>query len=111
RWPSFQPETIKTFIEWFAPLGALGVALLMVSRIPYPHLTKQILRGRRPFSHLVQVVVAGFTLVLIWDVALVLSFWLYALAIPAWYLAARSIRHGMVPVPKPATGIDDRLPS
>jgi len=30
----------------------------MVSRIPYPHLVTQLLRGKRSFSHVVTIVVA-----------------------------------------------------
>src|SRR5205085_11657718 len=71
HWPAATPEVVRWF-EVFAPVGALVVALLMVSRVPYPHLTKQILRGRRHFSHLVQVLVAVFVIVLIpeWAIAL-----------------------------------------
>jgi CDP-diacylglycerol--serine O-phosphatidyltransferase len=92
RWPPLDPEHLRTLIEVWAPLGALAVALLMVSRVPYPHLTKQILRGRRPFSHLIQVILAAFVIVLIQDLALVLLFWIYALAMPGRYLWARSSR-------------------
>src|SRR5205085_4963195 len=47
RWPILDLDNFRRGIEVCAPLGALVVALLMVSRVPYPHLTKQILRGRR----------------------------------------------------------------
>src|SRR5207249_3083314 len=48
RWPDFvNPAVLQSVIEILAPLGALVVALLMVSRLPYPHMTKRILRGRR----------------------------------------------------------------
>jgi CDP-diacylglycerol--serine O-phosphatidyltransferase len=94
RWTNFDHQTARTIIEAVAPLGGLAVALLMVSRLPYPHLTKQILRGRRPFSHLVQVVVAFFVIFLVRDFALVLLFWIYALAIPARYVWVRSFQRG-----------------
>ncbi len=35
------------------------LALLMVSRIPYPHLEGLLLRGRRPFAHLLRFVFFG----------------------------------------------------
>jgi CDP-diacylglycerol--serine O-phosphatidyltransferase len=92
-WPLVQdPEIVRKAIEVLTPIGAFAVALLMVSRIPYPHLTKQILRGRRPFSHLVQVVLAAFIIVLIPVLAIVLLFWVYALAIPLRYFWTRSLR-------------------
>jgi CDP-diacylglycerol--serine O-phosphatidyltransferase len=96
RW-SVDPQSVRIMVEIWAPLGTLAVALLMVSRVPYPHLTKQILRGRRPFSHLVQVILAAFVLVLIRDLALVVLFWLYALAIPLRHGVVRSLHHGLVP--------------
>src|SRR5262249_14505784 len=70
---------LQGFVKFWAPAGALIVALLMVSRIPYPHLTKQLLRGRRHFSYLVRVVLAVFLIVLLQDLALVVVFWGYAL--------------------------------
>jgi CDP-diacylglycerol--serine O-phosphatidyltransferase len=108
RWPPLDPVVVRTGIEMWAPLGGLAVALLMVSRLPYPHLTKQILSGRRPFSHLVQVVVAACVIVLIRDLALVLLFWIYALGIPLRYLWARGLHRDRLPAP--ATRLDDILP-
>jgi CDP-diacylglycerol--serine O-phosphatidyltransferase len=40
------------------PPFALLIALLMVSRIPYPHVVTQLLRGQRSFSHVVGIVFA-----------------------------------------------------
>ncbi len=49
-------------IEWamqtILPFFAVLVALLMVSRIPYPHVVNQIFRGQRTFGHVVGVVFA-----------------------------------------------------
>lgn len=68
-------------IEAVATLGALAVALLMVSRVPYPHLTKRILRGRRQFTHVVEVVAAGLVIWITRELALVCLFWVYGLGI------------------------------
>jgi len=38
------------------PFFALLVAMLMVSRIPYPHVVNQVFRGRRTLRHLVGVI-------------------------------------------------------
>jgi CDP-diacylglycerol--serine O-phosphatidyltransferase len=108
RWPALDPESVRIAIQILAPLGTLAVALLMVSRVPYPHLTKQILRGRRPFSHLVQIILAGFVIILIRDLALVLLFWFYALSIPLRYMVARSLHRGMTRQLTP--GPEDALP-
>lgn len=45
------------------PLVALAMAGLMVSRIPYPHIVTQLVRGRRSFAHVVGLVFAIMTLV------------------------------------------------
>ena len=39
------------------PPFAACVALLMVSRVPYPHFVTKLLRGKRSFSHVVTIVV------------------------------------------------------
>src|SRR5207248_10579303 len=69
------PDLVRRGVEVWAPVGALTVALLMVSRVPYPHVTKQVLRGRRHFSHLIQVILVGFIIMLVRELALVLLFW------------------------------------
>ena len=38
--------------------SGIFVALLMVSRIPYPHVVNQIFRGQKSFGHVVAVVFA-----------------------------------------------------
>ena len=62
------------------PFVILGIAVLMVSRIRYPHLPNQYLRGKKPFSYLIK-----FLLLLVFfcwkpQVALVLIFWGFALS-------------------------------
>ena len=51
-------ELIYHVVQSVLPFFALGVALLMVSRISYPHLVNQVFRGQRSFNHLVVVVFA-----------------------------------------------------
>ncbi|MCI0455943.1 MAG: CDP-diacylglycerol--serine O-phosphatidyltransferase [Gemmataceae bacterium] len=91
--------SVQRLVEIWAPLGALVVALLMVSRIPYPHATKQLLRGRKHFSHLVQVILAGFLIILFREMALAALFWGYALAMPVRYVLLRKLRKGSLPAP------------
>jgi hypothetical protein len=80
----------------------------MVSRLPYPHVMKQMLHGRRHFRHLVEVVLLAFFFFLFWDLALVLIFWIYALSIPAYYVGVRAFRRQTRAAV--ATGVDDSLP-
>jgi CDP-diacylglycerol--serine O-phosphatidyltransferase len=102
------PARVHAFVQAWAPLGALLVALLMVSRVPYPHVTKQILRGRRPLRHLVQVLLLVCLLVVTHELALFLLFWGYALSIPIRYLIYRSVRAHSLASSKP--GLDEVLP-
>jgi CDP-diacylglycerol---serine O-phosphatidyltransferase len=51
-------EQIDQAVQMGLPIFALLVALLMVSRIPYPHVVNQVLRGQRSFGHVVALVFA-----------------------------------------------------
>jgi CDP-diacylglycerol--serine O-phosphatidyltransferase len=102
----FEP-LLRGFVRAWAPPGTLLVALLMVSRVPYPHLTKQLLRGRRHFSYLVRIVLACALIALLNELALVLLFWGYALGILARYVLIRSLRRHALPAT--ATGLDEML--
>jgi len=49
-------EGVDAVLQVVLPFFGLLVALLMVSRIRYPHITNRVLRGQRSFGHLVAVV-------------------------------------------------------
>ena len=49
---------IDTALQTVLPFFAVLVALLMVSRIPYPHVVNQLFRGQRSFGHVVAVLFA-----------------------------------------------------
>jgi phosphatidylserine synthase len=68
-------------LRLWAPLGGLLVSLLMVSRFPYPHLTKN-LRGRRNFAFVIQAVLIVAVLFLSPVLTVFLLFWVYALYTP-----------------------------
>jgi phosphatidylserine synthase len=93
----------RAAVEVWATFGALAIALLMVSRVPYPHVTKQMLRGRRHFSHVVQIILAGFVLFLARELALLLTFWIYALGIPVRHQIMKSRRREAVSAPAAET--------
>lgn len=76
---AFNLHNVRWLVEFFAPVGGLGVALLMVSQVSYTHVTNQFLRGRKPFRRLMQVILAGFLLFLMRELAVVLIFWGYTL--------------------------------
>lgn len=85
-------DAVQKYIEFVAPIGGLVVALLMVSLVPFPHLTKQVLKGRRHVGHLVQILLAVFLILLFREVALLLVFWGYALGIPVRNLIVKNFR-------------------
>jgi CDP-diacylglycerol--serine O-phosphatidyltransferase len=99
---------VRALVLVAAPLGALVVALLMVSRVPYPHVTKQVLRGRRHFSYLVRIVLAFALLVLLRELALVVLFWGYTLGVLTRYGLTRALR--TKPLPAVGPKLDDVLP-
>lgn len=106
-WWKLEPARVQSLFEIMTAMGAFTVGLLMVSRISYPHLTKQLLRGKRPFRHLVQVLLAVLLLVLIREGALVLIFWGYAI----WGIARHLVlRAWPQQAPATVTVTDDSVP-
>jgi CDP-diacylglycerol---serine O-phosphatidyltransferase len=49
-------KVIDHVLQRILPFFGVFVALLMVSRIPYPHVINQIFRGQKTFAHVVAVV-------------------------------------------------------
>jgi len=64
----------ESAVLYALPFLVLGVAVLMVSRIRYPHVLNQYIKGKKPFEHLIRVLL--FLLFIIWSrqAALVLIF-------------------------------------
>src|SRR5262249_35315477 len=88
NWAGLDPDVVREVVKYWAPLGGLCVALLMVSRVAYPHLTKQVLRGRRHHTYLLRIILVVFVLALAQQLALVIVFWGYALTF--------AVRHGLI---------------
>ena len=61
-------------IIYALPFLVLGVAVLMVSRIRYPHILNQYLRGKKPFAHLIRVLLLLGLIIWSRQAALVLIF-------------------------------------
>ena len=62
------------------PFVALGVSVLMVSRIRYPHILNQYLRGRKPFAYLIRAIAFIVIIMFSFEVAIVLVFCSFALS-------------------------------
>lgn len=56
---------IDLWMQRILPFFALLLGLLMVSRVPYPHVVNQLLRGHRSFGHVVGLVFALVAVMLI----------------------------------------------
>jgi CDP-diacylglycerol--serine O-phosphatidyltransferase len=92
-------SAVYRFVEVFSPIGALLVGLLMVSQVSYPHVAKQMFRGRKHVGHLIQLLLAAFIIIMFREVALALIFWGYALVFPLRYLLFRNVRVEHAPAP------------
>jgi phosphatidylserine synthase len=45
---------LDDLVVYALPILALGLAVLMVSRIRYAHVINQYIRGKKPFAHLIR---------------------------------------------------------
>jgi len=83
-------------IEWWVqrclPLFALLVALLMVSRIPYPHVVNQAFRGQRSFAHVVALVFALVSVMLVRGFSVPIIGCAFVLASPIKYVVVRILQ-------------------
>ncbi|MCJ7729492.1 MAG: CDP-alcohol phosphatidyltransferase family protein, partial [Sedimentisphaerales bacterium] len=52
-------------VVYALPVLMLGIAVLMISRIRYPHILNQYIKGKKPFAHLVRALV--FLGLIIWS--------------------------------------------
>jgi len=102
----FHEETLKTFvIVCIVPFLALGISILMVSRIRYPHILNQYFRGKKPFTYLIRILLLLLALVFFLQTALVVIFcgfvansflkWLYLRISVSRFLAG--LRHKINP--------------
>lgn len=90
------------------PLVSVGLAMLMVSRVPYPHLVNRYVHGRKPFQHIVRAVI--LVLLLIWQFQLILAVGFLAFAgsgLFRWLWRAATFRgKGKATPPEPAASSD-----
>lgn len=74
----FNFENYAGFDWWLQrllPPFAVAVAVLMVSRVPYPHIVTQLVRGRKSFTHIVGLVFAIMAILLVrWFAVPILCF-------------------------------------
>jgi CDP-diacylglycerol--serine O-phosphatidyltransferase len=98
---TYTGEGARAVLEAWATVGAFLVALLMVSQVSYPHLTKQMLRGGRTAVPL--ILTAAVLVALAREAAVALLFWGYALLGMGRHIAGKIARRD-----KSLAGMDDR---
>ena len=85
-------DSIYAVLQFILPFFAILVALLMVSRIPYPHVVNQVFRGERPFSHVVKLVFALVVVMIIRYYAVPIVFCAFVLGSPIRFAWERIVR-------------------
>jgi CDP-diacylglycerol--serine O-phosphatidyltransferase len=76
-------------VIYVLPFLALGVAVLMVSRIRYPHVPNLYLKGNKPFGHFIRVLLLLAFLACYTEVALVVIFCGFAASSFVKWLSSR----------------------
>jgi CDP-diacylglycerol--serine O-phosphatidyltransferase len=79
-------EQIASALQFALPFFGLLVALLMVSRIPYPHVINQFFRGHRSFNHIVSLVFAAVAVMVIRGYSVPIICCAFAVSGPLHYL-------------------------
>jgi CDP-diacylglycerol--serine O-phosphatidyltransferase len=111
-WPEVMPGCSACVILWSLPPVTVVLGLLMVSNVRYSHTLNQFVRGRRPISHLVLVVLGMGLAFVLREIILPVGFGGYALSGPV-LAAYRRIRGGRTirgdrdtggPAPSPPPG-------
>jgi CDP-diacylglycerol--serine O-phosphatidyltransferase len=99
--PEFVQSGVGTAFPYLMPVILLALSALMVSRIEYPHLINQYLRGRRPFSYVVRLVL--LVLLFFWQPQLtaLLGIYWYAFFPPIKALFQRILSRGKPEAPAP----------
>jgi CDP-diacylglycerol---serine O-phosphatidyltransferase len=69
-------------IDLGLPLATVALAILMVSKVRYPHLVNQMFRGRRDFAFVVKLLFGFVTVALLREMLLPLLVWMFALGTP-----------------------------
>lgn len=77
-------EKFDEWLQLLLPPFAVLIGLLMVSRVPYPHVVTQLIKGKKSFSHVVAVLftIAGLLLVRSYAVPIVAV--AFVLGPPVW---------------------------
>lgn len=84
-----QRQIIDELVQWLLPPFVVLLSLLMVSRIPYPHVLNQFVRGQRSFAHVVALIFASIPILIVPGYALPILAAAFVLAHPLIYFWQR----------------------
>jgi CDP-diacylglycerol--serine O-phosphatidyltransferase len=92
NWPEGFINASEFAAVWALPIITLMAGILMVTRIPYPHVVNRVLRGKKQFSTFLLVVFTVF--LIIWNIqlAMTLGFCIFVLYGLIQWLVTRLIR-------------------
>jgi len=109
-WQDHEYTAFANGLLWTMPVVLLAAGLLMVSTVRYIHLINQLVRGRRPLSYIVQIILCVVLLLLLQEKAFAALFVAYALSGPV-LLVYRKVTHvGRAADVRPAHRPGDQLP-
>jgi CDP-diacylglycerol--serine O-phosphatidyltransferase len=84
-----QRQIMDELVQWLLPPFVVLLSLLMVSRIPYPHLLNQFVRGQRSFAHVVALIFASIPILVVPGYSLPLLAVAFVVAHPLIYFWQR----------------------
>ena len=105
KWPAELINASGYAAVWALPFITFLAAILMVTRIPYPHIVNRVLRGKKQFSTFLMVVFV--ILLIIWNIqlAMALGFCVFVVYGLIHWLVTRFIRfikkEGKTETPRP----------
>jgi CDP-diacylglycerol--serine O-phosphatidyltransferase len=82
-------DKINSVVLWALPFVTLILAVLMISRIVYPHILNKLFKGPRPFVVLVELMLIGVLAVLFHEFTIFLAFLGYAVSGPIFWVRAK----------------------
>ncbi len=90
--PQISSPALSKLIAKSIPWVMIILGLLMVSRLPYTHVTNKFLRGKKPFWFLVLFVFAVIIFLLKPKVVLAIAFMIYVLSGPTYWIWWKTVK-------------------
>ena len=92
---------LAAVIPHMLPGLALATGILMVSRVKFAHVVNRVLKGKRPFITLVEIVIAAILFNVFREFAFFIAFFGYALSGPLLWMKKQLFRRPAVPAAAP----------